>query len=131
MLDKIFNKIWDSEKTLKDFSRMVVTPVHKKGDRHFPENYCAIALLSIPGEIFLRILLERMKEKMDNKHRESQYGFRVGRGTIDAIYSQTDHRESKGKEYPTLHFHFSRPRKSKEIDVFRLCHEGDIKLPNF
>ena len=83
MLHKIFNKIWSCEKTPQDFSCMIVTPIHKKGDKQLPENYRAISLLSIPGKIFLRILLERMNGQIENKLSESQYGFRAGRGTID------------------------------------------------
>ena len=106
MLGKIFNKIWDSEKTPKDFSRMIVTPVHKKGDRHSPQNYRAIALLAIPGKIFLRILLERMKEKMNNKLRESQYGFRPGRGTVDAVFIVRQIIEKAKEKNIPLYFHF-------------------------
>ena len=52
ILHKIFNSIWSQEKTPEDFSRMIVLPIHKKGDGLLRDNYCAISLLSIPGKGF-------------------------------------------------------------------------------
>jgi len=31
--NKIFNYIWENEKTPMDFSKMVASPIHNKGDR--------------------------------------------------------------------------------------------------
>ena len=50
------------------------------------ENYRAISLLSIPGKIFLCILLNRMENRVNTRLKETQYGFRPGHGTIDAIF---------------------------------------------
>ena len=86
MLHKIFNAIWVHEKTPKDWARMLVTPIHKKGDKLNPVNYAAILLLSIPGKVFNRILLNRMKLKTEEATGKSQFGFRPGRDTVDAIF---------------------------------------------
>ena len=51
MLHKIFNAIWVQERTPKNWARMLITPIHKKGDKHNPGNYRAISLLSIPGKV--------------------------------------------------------------------------------
>ena len=75
MLHKIFNAIWVHEKTPKDLARMLVTPIQKKGDKLNPGNYRAITLLSIPGKIFNRILLNRMTRKTEEAPGESQFGF--------------------------------------------------------
>ena len=69
-------------------------------------NYRTIALLSIPGKIFLKILLERMKGKVDRKMKESQYGFRSGRGTVDAIFVVRMLIEKANEKNIPLHFHF-------------------------
>ena len=55
MLHKIFNHIWKSERTPKDWARVLVTPINKKGDKLYPRNYRAICLLSM--KVFSRILL--------------------------------------------------------------------------
>ena len=39
MLYKIFLKTWDTEKPPKDWSKMLVSPIFKKGDRLSPANY--------------------------------------------------------------------------------------------
>jgi len=72
-----------------DFSKIssIVSSIHKKGDRLVRANYRAISLLSMPGKIFLRILSERMEEKVKTKYSESQYGFRPGRGTQLMLFS--------------------------------------------
>ena len=76
MLGKIFNKILEQTKTPSDFTKMIVTPVFKKGDKLLRENYRAITLLSIPGKVFLTILLKKMPESIDNRLRETHCGFR-------------------------------------------------------
>ena len=106
MLHKIFNLILSSEKTPSDFSKMIVCPVYKKGDKLLMTNYRAIALLSIPGKIFLKILLERMKAKVDRKLKESQYGFRAGRGTVDAIFVVRQLMEKAKERNIPLHLNF-------------------------
>ena len=101
MLQKLFNEIWEHEKTQKDWARMLVTPIHKKGDKLVPSNYRPISLLSIPGKVFSRILLDRMKTRTEQATGESQFGFRPGRGTVDAIFIE------KAKEHQVqLHFNF-------------------------
>ena len=106
MLHKIFNLIWTSEKTPADFSRMIVSPIHKKGDRLKRDNYRAISLLSIPGKVFLHILMNRMKDKVERKLKESQYGFRPGRGTVDAIFIIRQIIEKAREKKIPLNFHF-------------------------
>ena len=42
-------------------------------------------LLSVPGKVLNRIILERLKNEVDNISRDHQAGFRQGRGCIDQI----------------------------------------------
>ena len=51
MLLKICNESWILGKSPSNWSKIVV-PIHKKGDKLQPENYRAIALLSIPGKVY-------------------------------------------------------------------------------
>ena len=62
ILVKLFNQVIESEVPPRDWSRMMVTPIHKKGDKMDPNNYRAIALLSIPGKVFCRILMDRSSD---------------------------------------------------------------------
>ena len=85
---------------------MLVTPIHKKGDKLNPGNYRAISLLSIPGKVFSRILLNRMKSKTEAATGESQFGFRPGRGTVDAIFIVRQVIEKAKEHHVPLHFNF-------------------------
>ena len=106
MLHKIFLKTWHTEKPPKDWSKMLVSPIFKKGDRLSPANYRAISLLSIPGKIFSQILLDRMKTQTEKRLRESQFGFRPGRGTVDAIFVTRQILEKAKERNIQVHINF-------------------------
>jgi len=55
-----------------------------KGDLSNCSNYRGITLLSVPGKLFNRIILERMKGEMDPWLRDQQAGFCPNR-TCDQI----------------------------------------------
>ena len=59
----------------------------KKRDLRDCSNYRGIMLLSTPGKVLNRILLERMKEAVDPKLRDQQAGFRRNRSCADQIAS--------------------------------------------
>ena len=67
-LHMLFNKVWKEEKPPLDWSKMIVTPIHKKGSKLDPSNYRAILLTSIPGKIFTHILLQRIKKPNRRLH---------------------------------------------------------------
>ena len=106
MLHNIFNAIWVQEKTTKDWARMLVTPNHKKGNKLNPGNYRGNSLLSIQGKIFSRILLNRMKLKTEEATGESQFGFRPGRGTVDAIFIVRQVIDKAQEHCVSLNFNF-------------------------
>ena len=83
---KIINTAWSEGKTPEDWSKGLITPVFKKGDKLDPSNYRAITLLSIPGKVFCRMVLNRIQETIDNHLTEEQCGFRSSRGTTDAVF---------------------------------------------
>lgn len=106
MLWRIFNKVWAAERVPRDWAKMLVTPIHKKGNKLEPSNYRAISLLSIPGKVFWEIMLQRMKPKLELFMSRSQFGFRPGKGTVDAIFILRQLME-KAKEHDVpLHINF-------------------------
>jgi len=60
-----------------------------KGDRSVCDDYRGISLLSIPGKILGRIILNRLTQYVDKLGilPESQCGFRSGRGTTDMTFT--------------------------------------------
>ena len=85
---------------------MIITPIHKKGDKLNAENYRAIALLSIPGKVFCKILMCRYSNIIEESISDSQFGFRPGRGTIDAIFIVRQIIEKAREHQVPLHIHF-------------------------
>jgi hypothetical protein len=61
--------------------------LHKKGSRTTCDNYRGIALLSIPGKVFAKAILNRLKPRAEQLLHEGQYGFRRGRGCADQLFS--------------------------------------------
>ena len=85
-----------------DWRRAIVVPFYKgKGDRKECKNYRGISLLSIPGKVYGRVLIDRVRYETENMVGEEQCGFRNGRGCIDQVYvlrQLAERFESKGKD---------------------------------
>ena len=85
MLLPLFKKIWEEEEIPMDWKEGHIIKLPKKGDLSNCDNYRGITLLSTPGKIFNRILLERMKKAVDDILRDNQAGFRSNRSCTDQI----------------------------------------------
>ena len=105
-LTNLFNKIIVTENPPNDWSKMIITPIHKKGDKLNAANYRAIALLPIPGKIFCKILMNRCSHIIESSMSDSQFGFRPGRGTTDAIFIIRQLIEKAKEHQIPIHFHF-------------------------
>ena len=57
----------------------------EKGDMQDCKNYRGIMLLSVPGKVLNRVILDRLKTVMDAKLRDHQAGFRKDRSCTDQI----------------------------------------------
>ncbi|MEL7520935.1 MAG: reverse transcriptase family protein, partial [Cyanobacteria bacterium J06553_1] len=72
----------------KDWQKAIIVPLYKgKGDRGECKNYRGISLLSIPGKVYGRILIERVRGMTEGMLGEEQCGFRMGRGCVDQVFS--------------------------------------------
>ncbi|VDO91334.1 unnamed protein product [Schistosoma margrebowiei] len=58
---------------------------HRQGDLSKCENYRGITLLSIPGKVFNRMLLNQIKDAVDAQLRDQQAGFSKDRSCTDQI----------------------------------------------
>ena len=106
VLHKLFNKVLSTNEVPSEWSKMMVTPIYKKGDTSNPENYRPISLLSIPGKVFNRILLEKIRERTETFTSNTQFGFRPNKGTIDAIFIVRQITEKAKERGVNLHFNF-------------------------
>ena len=69
-----------------------VTPIHKKGNRHDPNNYRPISVLSMINKAFEKILHTRLYSYLTkfNIIYEYQFGFREGHSTTQALIEIND-----------------------------------------
>ena len=89
ILHSLFRKIWTDREFPKDWKEGHLIKIPKKGDLGNCSNYRGITLLSIPGKVFSRIILQRIKDKVDEKYRDQQAGFRKRRSCTDHIENNT------------------------------------------
>ena len=85
MLHPLFKQIWSKEDVPKDWKTGHIIKLLKKGDLGECKNYRGIMLLSVPGKVLSKILLDRMKGVVDKELREQQAGFRRERSCTDQI----------------------------------------------
>ena len=83
MLYSLFEEIYEKDEIPAEWKEGYLIKIPKKGDLSRFDNYRRITLLSVPGKILNRIILERMKDKVDQTLREQQAGFRQDRSCID------------------------------------------------
>ncbi|VDP57033.1 unnamed protein product [Schistosoma curassoni] len=79
----------EEEQVPMDWEEGHLIKIPKKGDLSECENYRGITRLSIPGKVFNRVLLNRMKDAVGAQPRDQQAGF-VHRPNCNT----TDHRRT-------------------------------------
>ena len=85
ILYPLFKKIWQEKRAPVEWKEGHLVKLPKKGDLSDCANYRGITLLSVPGKVFSRILLNRMKDAVDPVLRDQQAGFRKNRSCTDQI----------------------------------------------
>ena len=85
-LHEIIKEAWKTAVVPQDWKDAQLITIFKKGDRKLCGNYRGISLLSIPGKVFARVLLNRLTYA-ENFLPETQCGFRSERGTADMIFA--------------------------------------------
>ena len=81
------NKVWTQASVPDAWRKAKVRMIYKKGDPASCDNYRPICLLPIGYKVFAAILLGRLKDAgAESKIWKTQFGFRSGRGTADAIF---------------------------------------------
>ena len=80
-LTTIFQKAWEER-------RVPEVPVwKKKGSKNDCSTYRGILLFSRVGKMCAKILEQRTREKTEHLLSDAQFGFRKGRGCIDAVFA--------------------------------------------
>ena len=91
-LTKMFNKVWEEENSPEGWGKGIIVALYKDdGDMADPGNYRGIALLSIVGKLFGRVINKRLMEWVEkNEVVEEQAGFRPKRGCVDQLFILTE-----------------------------------------
>ena len=87
MMENLLKKVWTTETVPEDWKDGHLTVLPKKGDLTICDNSRGIMLLSVPGKVMCKVILERLKKAVDKKLRKNQAGFRSGRSCADQIVS--------------------------------------------
>ena len=85
ILYQLRGEIWDKEELPAEWKEGYIVKLPKKGDLQECQNYRGIMLLSVPGKVLSRVILERLKTAVDEKLRDQQAGFRKDRSCTDQI----------------------------------------------
>ena len=66
-LKSIFDTIWATESVPEDWRSQILVPLHKKDSCPSCDNYRGIALLSVPGKVFAKAILNRLKPRAERR----------------------------------------------------------------
>lgn len=58
----------------------------KKGDAELPKNYRPISVIPVLAKLYSIVLYERIRDLVEDRLAEEQFGFRRGRGCTDAVH---------------------------------------------
>jgi sorting nexin-29 len=95
-----------------DWKVGLIVALFKKGDKMKCENYRGITLLNVTYKILSSIILERLKEYLEEILGEYQCGFRPQRGTTDQIFVVKQILEKFYAHDIDLHLLFKKKKKS-------------------
>ena len=85
-LHTLICSVWSTGVIPTDWKRGLVVPIWKgKGDVRECSNYRGVTLLSVPGKVFARVLLNRIRQQLLDHQRPEQSGFTPKRSTVDRI----------------------------------------------
>lgn len=62
-LPQLAASMWQTESVPDDWVKHLTIPLHKKGVHNHCNDFRGIALLSVPGKVFCRVIQKRLTEK--------------------------------------------------------------------
>ena len=79
-----WQKIWEAKEWPKKWTQSLIISLLKKGNLRLCQNYRTICLIS---KVMLRIILNRLKPKVEELLEEEQAAFRGGRSNTEQIFN--------------------------------------------
>ena len=84
---ELYNAIYHSEQIPEHFNEAMVVQIYKTGKT--PELYSSyrpIALLNVTYKVFAKLIQNRLRDTLDDRIVDFQYGYRQGRSTAEPIF---------------------------------------------
>ena len=93
-------KVWREEKLPQDWTRGIIFPIYKDGDKRDTGNYRGITLLSIVGKVYAQVINGRLMTWCEKNKVlvEEQGGFRPNRGCPDQLFTLVELLRNRGKK---------------------------------
>lgn len=86
LLLPLFTSIWEKKTIPKDWTKGTIIKIPKK-EHYKTNNWRDITLLSGPGKIMAKLIIQRISKAVDDNLRKEQAGFTKGRGCTDQIFA--------------------------------------------
>jgi len=102
----LLNKIINGEKVPEEWKVVIITSIHKKGDKRKCENCGGISVTSTFSRIYGRILAKLVELEYKSMKMEEHSGFQAGRSCIDNIFYITQMTGKKKTTNRELHLLF-------------------------
>jgi Reverse transcriptase (RNA-dependent DNA polymerase) len=97
-LHELIQQAWTSETLPESWTKGVLCPVYKKGDKLDCANYRGICLLNVAYKVFAKVLYDRLLLHANAVVQHYQAGFQSGKSTTDQLFALRQILE-KGNEY--------------------------------
>jgi len=124
----IYGDILNKLSVPQEFKDALIVHIFKqKGDKSVCDDHQGISLLSIPGKILARIILNRLTKHVcdNNILPEGQCGFRAGRSTMDMIFTARQLQEKCREHQRELYAVFCRSNQGIRL-CRQVCSLGDV-----
>ena len=83
----LFNECFQTQSVPSHWHHAMVTAIHKKGRTDMCENYRPISILNIWYKVYAALIHRRLVDAgAEDRLSHTQFGFRSGRSTLDAIF---------------------------------------------
>uniref|UniRef100_A0A8D8UNP4 Craniofacial development protein 2 n=1 Tax=Cacopsylla melanoneura TaxID=428564 RepID=A0A8D8UNP4_9HEMI len=137
VIKELFNEIYDTGKMPIEWLKSVFVAIPKKTYPKTCKDYRTISLMCHLLKVFLKIIQQRTYVKIEQNISDNQFGFRMGLGTREALFSiQTliqKHRDNNNDAYICfIDFEkaFDRIKHDKMIDILEDIglNEKDIRI---
>ncbi len=106
----------------KQWAEAIIATPYKKGDSLLPDNYRPITLLNAAYKLYARMLHHRLQQLHSEKVRPTQFGFRKGHSTDDALGLLRRYLELLTSTQHSAHVHLIFLDWEKAFD--RISHKG-------